>query len=214
VYLTFYSGNRLPPFYIGCTKVSNIDRGYHGSVSSKKYKNIWKSELENNPHLFKTSIITYHKTQKDAIEREKKFQLHLNVIKNQLYINMAIGYYSDNTGRIVSEETRRKISNKNKGRKLPLVSNDTRKKLSDANKGRNLSQDHKNKISETLTGHNVSDKTKHKIKIARKQQIISHSEETRRKMSLAAKGKKKSAEHRRKISEAQKGKSKKENGTN
>ena len=36
LYLTTYSGNRLPPFYVGSTSSSKIARGYHGSVSSEK----------------------------------------------------------------------------------------------------------------------------------------------------------------------------------
>ena len=57
VYLTTYKGNKLPPFYIGSTQVVQVERGYHGSVRSKKYEMMWKSELINNPHLFKTGFI-------------------------------------------------------------------------------------------------------------------------------------------------------------
>jgi hypothetical protein len=48
-YLTIYSGNKLPPFYIGSTSVNRISNGYHGSVSSKRYKSIWLEELKTNP---------------------------------------------------------------------------------------------------------------------------------------------------------------------
>ena len=54
-YLTVYTGNKLPPFYIGSTSVDNISKGYRGSVLSKNYKSIWKQELHSHPDLFKMS---------------------------------------------------------------------------------------------------------------------------------------------------------------
>lgn len=109
-YLTTYSGNKLPPFYIGYTSIIKIKNGYRGSVSSKEYKNIWKKETKKFPHLFKTFIISVHKTQKEAVEREQQLQIKLNVLKNSLYTNKAIGQYVDNTGRKQSLETRIKKS--------------------------------------------------------------------------------------------------------
>jgi hypothetical protein len=38
VYVTFYRGNKLPPFYIGSTYLENMNRGYKGSPRSKKYE--------------------------------------------------------------------------------------------------------------------------------------------------------------------------------
>ena len=65
VYLTKYTGNKLPSYYIGSTSLKRIENGYRGSVSSKEYKNIWKSELIDNPHLFEIEIISKHKISKD-----------------------------------------------------------------------------------------------------------------------------------------------------
>jgi len=84
-------GNKLPPFYIGYTSESKIYAGYHGTVSSKKYESIWKSEIKNNSHLFKTVIISKTSNKEKALEREEYFQKKLNVVKNPLYINMAYG---------------------------------------------------------------------------------------------------------------------------
>lgn len=89
-YLTVYFGNKLPPFYIGFTSIKKIEKGYHGSVSSKLYKNIWKMELKKNPHLFKTIILTEHDVIIDAKEKETYLQQKLNVVKNPLYINCHI----------------------------------------------------------------------------------------------------------------------------
>lgn len=87
VYLTTYFGNKLPMFYIGSSRVSKVNGGYRGSVSSKVYKDIWKSELIKNPHLFKTKIISLHADDKLARRKELLLQEKLNVIKSPLYIN-------------------------------------------------------------------------------------------------------------------------------
>lgn len=89
-YITTYSGNLLPPFYIGSTSVKRINEGYRGSVTSRKYKSIWKLENLNNPHLFKTRILTYHGNRKQAFIRENQFHWKLKVIKNPLYVNQTV----------------------------------------------------------------------------------------------------------------------------
>ena len=88
-YLTVYTGNKLPPFYIGSTSVDNINKGYRGSVQSKKYKSIWKQEIASHPELFKTIILTRHETRQEAMEREIVFQEAFSVASNPMYINMA-----------------------------------------------------------------------------------------------------------------------------
>lgn len=91
-YITFYSGNKLPPFYIGATYVDNIFKnGYNGSVSSKKYKQIWIKERKENPQLFNTKVVKTFTSMKDARKHEEFLQLHFNVHINPLYSNMAIG---------------------------------------------------------------------------------------------------------------------------
>lgn len=90
VYVTFYSGNKLPPFYIGSTKVERILQGYKGSVGSKEYEHLWKTELKCNPHLFKIKILSYHETRKEAYSKECFLQESTNVVNNPLYINKSI----------------------------------------------------------------------------------------------------------------------------
>jgi len=97
---------------------------------------------------------------------------------------------------IPSEETRRKISEVNKGRKHSAESR------------RNMSEAHKGKKSPNL-GRKFSAEARRNMSEAHKgKKQKPHSEETRRKISEANKGKKRkplSDEHRRKISEANKG---------
>ena len=90
VYLTIYKGNKLPPFYIGYSSVKKIEEeGYHGTVKSKIYKEIWDRELEK-PYLFETKIISICKTKEEAKIRETFFQRFFNVHTNPMYINRSI----------------------------------------------------------------------------------------------------------------------------
>lgn len=91
-YLTTYHGTKMPMFYIGRSTVEKVNNGYHGSVSSKLYKDIWFNELEQNPHLFETKILTTHSTKQEAAEREEYFHKKYQVHKNSMYINQATGY--------------------------------------------------------------------------------------------------------------------------
>ena len=94
-----------------------------------------------------------------------------------------------NLGKHRSEETKKKLSEANKGEKNPMygkhLSEETKKKLSEANKGKHLSDEAKKKLSEAHTG-------KH------------HSEEAKKKLSEANKGKHLSEETKKKLSEARK----------
>lgn len=89
-------------------------------------------------------------------------------------------------GRKCSEETKRKISEANKG-KHP--SEETRRKLSESHKGKKFSEETKRKMSKSLKGRKGK----------------SPSEETRAKLSRATKGRPKSVETRRRMSIARKG---------
>lgn len=87
-----------------------------------------------------------------------------------------------------SEETKKKLSEANKGKKPPPLSEEGRKRLSEAHKGKKLSEEIKRRMSIARMGRK-------------------HSEETKRRMSITRKGKKLpsfSEEHKRRISEFQK----------
>lgn len=86
-YLTTYTGNKMPPFYIGSTSLKNIKLGYKGSVSSKRYKSIWESEIINNPSKFKVRVISIHETRQEAYVKEDYLQRTLKIKNNDMYIN-------------------------------------------------------------------------------------------------------------------------------
>lgn len=90
VYLITYTGDKLPKYYVGSTKVLNLEQGYRGSVYSKKYKSIWKAEVSNNPQLFTYSIISKHKTRQEALEAELQYQVENSVVCSECYANMSL----------------------------------------------------------------------------------------------------------------------------
>lgn len=167
MYLISYRGNKLPPFYIGSSSIKRIEKGYMGSVASKRYKALWKDELENNRNLFNINIVTIHETREDAYKNERKFQETLNVLKNPLYVNCHI---SNTKFRplIFTDEIRKKISDGKKGKCSPSLK--TREKLRNINLGKKQSIETKEKIAAAHRGKK-------------------HSKETCIKLSLSLKGK-------------------------
>ena len=176
-YLTTYSGDKLPPLYIGSTSTNNINKGYRGSVKSKKYKQIWKSELEENPHLFETKILTTHSTREEAFEEEVRYQLEHNVVRSSEYINMALAnrkliFYDHN-----DIKYKKKLSEAQKKR---FESEEARKKHSEATK-KGMTEEVRKKRSEygrkryedgfihPFFGKSHSLETKEKMSLARKQ---------------------------------------------
>lgn len=141
-YLTIYSGNLLPPFYIGSTSIDKIRKGYRGSVLSKRYRSIWLSELKRNHHLFKTKIITTHDTRIEATLREYQFQKDLLVVSSPLYINLS---YAN-----------KKFGMNIKGKNHPLWglhhTETSKKKMSNTRKGRKLTETWKQNISKSGKG--------------------------------------------------------------
>ena len=127
--------------------------------------------------------------------------LHDNIIDinflNQLEI-FYIGYYDTfengynltlggggKSGYIVSEETRRRMSESRKDR---IFSDETKRKISESNRGKKRSEETKRKLSKAAFNR------------------LPVSEETKRKMSKSGKGRKTSPETKRKLSKASGGK--------
>ena len=138
-YITFYRGNKLPPFYIGSTSVERINSGYRGSVRSKEYKEIWELEIKENPHLFSTKILNRFNERKLARDKEDKLHRQLDVVKNPLYTNKAFAsgcFGATMIGRKHSEETKRKISLKSKLKKTKKRSEESKIKMSNSAKAK------------------------------------------------------------------------------
>ena len=69
------------------------------------------------------------------------------------------------SGAVVSDETKRKISETRKG---ITHSEESRRKMSEAHKGKTHSEESRRKISETLKGKTLSEETKRKLSEVRK----------------------------------------------
>ena len=95
VYLTHYTGDKLPPWYIGSSSEARVNEGYTGSVTSRKWSDIYYKELEENKYLFKTRILSRHKTRDEAVTEEHRLQRMHKVATNSLYFNES---YATKTG--------------------------------------------------------------------------------------------------------------------
>lgn len=177
-YLTIYSGNKLPPFYIGSSTISKINNGYHGSVKSKKYRDIWEKELAQNPSVFKTIKLTTHSTRQEALLREASFQKSLKVVNSCMYINESIaapnGYFgrsilgADNPfyGKKHSDNSKILIGSYHNGQ---IISEDQKEQIRKANKkrlGKKFSLEIKNnmKIVRNKRSPDVDKKTSETMK--------------------------------------------------
>lgn len=164
VYITFYRGNKMPLFYPGSGRtVDVLDRKYFGSPKSKRYSQIFKQELKDNPHLFESKVLCTFTDRKQATYKEYRLLKQLNVIKNSLYINQALpapnGFFGMENGgdlhphygkrgekcfrfgRIWSQEIKDKMRNSQIGDKNHMFG-----KISPM-RGRNMSNESKNKMS-------------------------------------------------------------------
>lgn len=122
MYITVYLGNRLPPLYIGSSSVNRINKGYRGTVKSKKYKSAWNEELIANSDLFFTYVVNTFATRKEATVEELRLQVKYDVVKSPFFVNEAFatvnGFFTmtksgkDNPmfGRKHSVESRKKMS--------------------------------------------------------------------------------------------------------
>lgn len=104
-YLTTYTGDKLPKFYVGSTFQNKILKGsYFGSIKSKKWKDIFNSELKDNQYLFSVKILSCHKTRKAALKEELRIQILNNVIKSTKYFNESLARPNGFFGRDVRGE--------------------------------------------------------------------------------------------------------------
>ena len=166
-------GKAGTPYYVGKGKNYRAYKN-HGTVPLPKDKNNIVFVLNN-------------------LTEEQAFQNEIDFISWYGRVDSGNGILRNLTdggdgasGWIPSEETRRKLSEANKGK---IRSEEHKRKYREAKKGKIHSEEHKRKISEAKKGILKSEETKRKMSEAKKGQGLgkTHSEESKRKMSEARK---------------------------
>lgn len=154
-----------------------------------------------------------------SMEMLKAFDLYYNRPPTEfIFLTKAEHNSLHHKGKKRSEDSKRKMSEAQKGNKKALgkhwknkpMSEDHKRKLSEATKGKSKSDETKRRMSEAAK--HMSEEHKRKISEALKSKYREHlnyskhlhSEETKRKISESMKGHKVSDETRRKMSEAKK----------
>ena len=136
-------------------------------------------------------LIPWNKGKKDSEEHKKNVSIGL---KNQskesrrkmlLKRSESLKGNKNSLGYKHTTETKQKMSEAGKGRKLPPFSEEHRKNMSEARKGMKLSEEHRKKISKAGKGRKASEATRKKLSEARKG--IKFSNEHKKKLSIERK---------------------------
>lgn len=164
--------------YVGQTWIG-IEKRFKRHCSESRWKNTKNMPIvlaiqKYGKEHFKISILEelpIDSKQSLLDDREVYWSDTLKTISPYGY-NLRVGC----AGGRISNETKKKIGNSNKGKKVTeetikkliashighKVKEETKIKLSNFNKGKKLSQEHKNKIRNSLLGNRMSDSTKEK----------------------------------------------------
>ena len=138
--------------YIGITSRRPKARWVCGNGYIKNehfYRAIQKYGWENIEHI----IVEQNLPKKDAAELEIKLIKEYKSNDYKFGYNMSSGGEFGGSGVIVSQETRAKLSQKRKGRKMPEY---VKNKISESLKGHYISEETKKKISQSLKAKNMN----------------------------------------------------------
>ena len=138
--------------YIGITSRRPKARWVCGNGYIKNehfYRAIQKYGWENIEHI----IVEQNLSKNDAAELEIKLIKEYKSNDYKFGYNMSSGGEFGGSGVIVSQETRAKLSQKRKGRKLPEY---VKNKISESLKGHYISEETKKKISQSLKAKNMN----------------------------------------------------------
>lgn len=152
--------------YIGQHKYEELNDDYMGSgvLLHKAYE---KYGTEN----FKKEIICKNVQYKETIDDMEIFYIKKEREQNSFGCYNLTDGGEGSTGRLYSEETRKKMSEAKKGnqfRKGKCHSEETKKKISETNKGKKMSEEARKKISDAGKGRHHSEEAKKKMSEARK----------------------------------------------
>lgn len=156
IYSVYIHKSPSNKYYIGITSLNVNDRWKKGNGYKKQpyfYRAIQKYGWDNFEH----KIIAENLTKDEACQMEKDLIKSYNSSNKNFGYNISLGGES---GTILSQETKTKISNSLKGRKL---SNETKKKLSEIRKGYKHSDETKEKLSDIKKGRKWSEEERNSL---------------------------------------------------
>lgn len=159
-------------------------------TSSKEVKKLIENDGVSS---FLVEIRKVFTCKEKAKNWEHKVLRRLKVCQKEIWLNKSYGKAPSTSGFVYSEESRKKMSEWQKGNNNPMFgkkhTNETRKKISEAGKGRKRSEETKSKISKAKKGKPFSG-------------YNSNTPETIEKRRLACTGKKRSEHQKQKMKEA------------
>jgi hypothetical protein len=151
-------------------------------------------------------VLSWYEDEAEAFrEEERLISLYGRIDLGTGCLRNRIAGGEGNSGRVIREETRKKMSAAKKGRKLPP---ETCKRMSESFKSRRLTPEHRKRLSEFHKGNKhcqgriCSEETRRKVSDSLKGHKVS--ERTMQALLKANVGRKLSEDHRRKISEGNK----------
>lgn len=203
--------------YIGITRTKPEKRWGKDGAGYKTQQYFWRAIQKYGWDNFKHEILYEHMTKSEAENMEIKLIAQYRSNQKEFGYNIENG--GNSIGKI-SDETRKKISEANKGKVSPnkgkSMSEEQKRKISENKIGKSngpRSEDTKRKISESNKGKTVSDETRKKLSEIRKEcwkdenyrqnQIEKHKWQTGENHPFY--GKHHSEETKKKISDAHKG---------
>jgi len=134
----------------------------------KIYNSLIKYGIDNHKfeiiHLVESSNLTKSQIIDELNELEKKYIKEFNSFSDDNYI-LGLNLTRGGCSMELTTESRKIISQKNKGR---IVSEDTRIKMSLSRKGKKLSKEHRDKISKANMGKTPSEETRLKLSLSHK----------------------------------------------
>lgn len=201
-----------PYYYIGIHKTKNLNDGYWGSGT--KLLTCLKGLGKQN---FKKEILQFCSTYQELLKLEKE-TIGTLYETDPWCLNLMEGGQSG----IMSEETKKKISEKAKIRPKRVLSEEHKKKISESNRGKKRTPEHRKHQSEILKkkyaegmlvspfkGKHFTEEHKKKISETKKKNFKGFSEEHKKKISEQKRKRDKetpmSPETKKKISEALRG---------
>lgn len=148
--------------YIGITGINPKDR-WNSGWGYAKSSIFGKAIIKYGWNSFEHIILFQNLTKKQAEDKEVELIRIHETYDRQFGYNQELG---GNVGKVITKETRAKMSNAKKGKKPPNygkhISEKQRQHLSVLNKGKTISKDVRDKISASTLGH----KNKRSLKVS------------------------------------------------